>query len=210
MPEAPRPRRGRNSLSSEEILDAAERVASAGLSSLTIRAVAEELGASPMGLYRHVQSKDELIDLLLDRVLGRMPAIPETDDPVADLASFARAHRGLLTAHPWAVTALFARPLPGPNAIPIGEQCLAVLARAGYDGREAVALFSGILALNYGWMSFALARLDPEAAQSLARIDAGPGALFPRTAAVGAEMAAFGSDSHYEIVLARLCAGIAA
>ncbi|MFT4294489.1 MAG: helix-turn-helix domain-containing protein [Micropruina sp.] len=200
-----RTRRRRNSLNLDEILDAAERVAADGIESLTIRAVAEQLGASPMGLYRHVAGKDELIDLLLDRVLGRMPTVPETADPLHDLACFARTHRDLLADHPWAVPALVARAAPGPNAVPIGEQCLNILARAGVQGGEAVAVFSGVLALNYGWMSFALGRRRPEASASLARIEAGPRGDFPRTAAAGPELAQFGSDRHYDVVLARLC-----
>ena len=71
-----------------------------------------------MGLYRYVAGKEELVEALLDRVLGRMPAVPETADPLADLGAFATAHRDLLLAHPWAVPGLIAHPLPGPNALP--------------------------------------------------------------------------------------------
>ena len=112
-------------------------------------------------------------------MLGRMPAVPETEDPLADLAAFATAHRDLLLAHPWAVPGLIAHPLPGPNALPIGEQALRILHRLGVDGDRAVATFSGIIALNYGWVSFAIARRASEAAPSMRRIESGPAADFP-------------------------------
>jgi AcrR family transcriptional regulator len=210
MADQPRPRRARNSLTIPDILDAAEAVASNGMDAFTIRAVADRLGSSPMGLYRYVAGKEELVEALLDRVLGRMPVVPETVDALADLESFALTHRDLLIAHAWAVPGLIAHPLPGPNALPIGEQALRLLHRLGVEGDRAVAMFSGIIALNYGWVSFALARRAAEAAPSLARISAGPSEGFPYTTAVGAAMAHFGSDDHYRAVLSELLSGLAA
>jgi AcrR family transcriptional regulator len=209
MTDSSRPRRARNSLTVPGILDAAEAVASTGMEKLTIRAVADELGSSPMGLYRYVTGKEELIEALLDRVLGRMPAVPETADPLADLAAFATAHRDLLLAHPWAVPGLIAHPLPGPNALPIGEQALRLLHRLGVDGDRAVATFSGIIALNYGWVSFSIARDATEAAPSIRRIESGPAADFPHTVAVGGAMARFGSAEHYVTVVSELLGGLA-
>jgi AcrR family transcriptional regulator len=208
MTDTSRPRRTRNSLTIPAILDAAETVASTGMGNLTIRAVADELGSSPMGLYRYVAGKDELVEALLDRVLGRMPAVPETADPLADLAAFATAHRDLLLAHPWAVPGLIAHPLPGPNALPIGEQALRILHSLGVDGDRAVATFSGIIALNYGWVSFAIARSATEAAPSLQRIASGPGDDFPYTTAAGQAMARFGSEDHYTMVLTEVLSSL--
>jgi AcrR family transcriptional regulator len=210
MTDQPRPRRARNSLTVADILDAAEAVASNGMDAVTIRAVAERLGSSPMGLYRYVASKEELVEALLDRVLGRMPDVPETTDPLADLRAFAFTHRDLLIAHPWAVPGLIAHPLPGPNALPIGEQALRLLHRLGVEGDRAVAMFSGVIALNYGWVSFALASRAAAAAPSLERISAGPADGYPHTTAVGAAMARFGSDDHYRTVVSELLGGLAA
>ena len=87
-------RRRRNSLTAEEILDAAELVAVHGLDGLTMRAVAAGLQAAPMSLYRYFATKELLVDALLDRVLGRFDPGPETADWRADLAAFTRAHAG--------------------------------------------------------------------------------------------------------------------
>src|SRR3954470_24628974 len=99
----PRTRRPRGSLSPEVILDAAEDVAARGVGALSMRAVADRLGAAPMALYNHFATKEQLVDALLDRVLGRFEAEPATDDWSEDLRLFARAHRRLLVRHPWAV-----------------------------------------------------------------------------------------------------------
>jgi AcrR family transcriptional regulator len=207
---AARTRRPRGSLTREGILDAAESIAEfAGFDALTVRAVANRLGAAPMALYNHFADKDELVDALLDRVLGRFEPEPSTDDWLQDLKAFARAHRKVLTDHAWAVAPLFSRPTPGMSAVVVGEHALAIIRRGGAGNDEAVAIFSGVIALNYGWSSFTAARvLDPAAGEQVAAAMATlPRDAFPHTAAIAAEMVGYGSDEHYELVLGRLLSG---
>lgn len=207
-------RRRRGSLTREAILDAAERVVGAGGGELTIRAVAAELEASPMALYRYFGTKDELLEALLDRVLGRVRTGPESADWVEDLRAFARAHREVLAAHPWAVTALFAHAVPGLNAVQLGEVALAILARGGIHGEAAVAAFSAVVAMNYGWCAFASARDTPSTAGGPASdlapaLAALPVEHFPLTVAAAGPLARYGAPEQYELALDRLVAGIA-
>src|SRR4051794_10586088 len=146
----PRTRRPRGSLTPEVILDAAEAVAAQGFDALSMRAVADRLGAAPMALYNHFATKEQLVDALLDRVLSRFDPEPTTDDWTEDLRRFARAHRRLLVTHPWAVAPLFTQPNPGMSSVRIGEVALRILRRGGFSNTRAVAAFSGIIALNYG------------------------------------------------------------
>jgi len=172
------------------ILGAAEAVAREGFGGLTIRAVANALDAVPMALYNHFATKDELVDALLDRVLSRFEPEPPTDDWLQDLRAFARAHRRVLVEHPWAVAPIFSRPNPGPSAVAIGDHAFGILARGSFTEDAAVAAFSGILALNYGWSSFTAARdLDP-------------------TGITAAQMGEYGSDRHYELVLGHFLDGL--
>lgn len=210
MPPAPRPRRKRGSLTRELILDAAEELAQDGFDALTMRSVAAHLKAAPMALYNHFADKDELVDALLDRVLGRFDPPPPAGDWPHDLKAFARAHRKVLTDHPWAVAPLFSHPTPGMSAVRVGEHALAIIRSGGVTNDEAVAIFSGVIALNYGWSSFTAARqLDPAAGEQVAAAMASlPADAFPHTAAVAGEMVAYGSDEHYEFVLDRLVRGL--
>jgi AcrR family transcriptional regulator len=207
----PRTRRPRGSLTREVILDSAESVAAQGFDALSVRAVAARLGAAPMALYNHFATKDELVDALLDRVLSRFEPEPATDDWTEDLRRFARAHRRLLVEHPWAVAPLFSQPNPGMGSVRIGELALRILRRGGFSGAGAVAAFSGIIALNYGWSSFTAARdLDPEGPSHdvgamLAQL---PRKEYPLTADVAPEMGAYGSDQHYDFVLDYLLTGL--
>ena len=208
-----RPRRARSSVTAAEILLAAEIVARDGFDALTIRAVATQMGASPMALYRYFATKDELIDAMLDRVLGRIELTPTKDDWLADLTAFAAAHRAVLSDHPWAIVPLFTHSNPGVNAAVIGETALEILERGGITGADAVATFCGILALNYGWFAFSTSRdatravVEPEAAlaESLSVL---PADRFPLTLSVADELSHYGSDAHYARALRQLIAGV--
>jgi AcrR family transcriptional regulator len=175
-----------------------------------MRAVAARLGGVPMALYNHFATKDDLVDGLLDRVLA--PEAPQSsDDWREDLRAFARAHRRLLVAHPWAVAPLFNQPNPGLGAVRIGEFALEILRRGDFSTARAVAVFSGLIALNYGWSSFTVARdLDPggpshEVAAMLAAL---PRGRFPLTVEAAGAMGAYGSDADYDFVLDRFLGGL--
>jgi len=210
-PPPARRRRPRGSLTRDLILNAAEEVAQQGFDALTLRAVAARLEAAPMALYRYFATKDELINALLDRVLGRFAPDPPSDDWIEDLRRFARAHRQLLDEHPWALAELFSHPNPGLNATRIGEVALNILRRALSANESVVGTFGGLLALNYGWAAFASAReAQPAnaAAQVREALAALPRSEYPRTAAVADEMATYGNERHYDLVLEQLLAGI--
>ena len=73
------PRRRRDPLTQEAIVDAALEVLDAdGLDLLSMRHVARTLGTTAGALYWHVGSKDGLLDLMFDRVIGEQP-VPDPD-----------------------------------------------------------------------------------------------------------------------------------
>jgi AcrR family transcriptional regulator len=201
----PRRRRKRGSLTPDVILQAAEAVAEQGFDALSMRAVAARLEAVPMALYNHFATKEQLVAALLDRVLGRFEPPEPTGDWLEDLRRFARAHRALLARHGWAVAPIFTNPSPGLGAVRIGELALTILKRGGLTDSQAVAAFSGLIAINYGWASFTVAR-DLDVGAMLSAL---PAELFPRTVATAAEWGAYGADEHYEFVLDRFLKGLA-
>ncbi len=80
-----------------------------GIESLSMRRLAEELGVVPMALYKHVASKEELLDGMVDVVIG------EVDPPIAgaDWKSAVRARilsaRSALLRHSWAASVIESR-----------------------------------------------------------------------------------------------------
>ena len=67
--------------SPEGIVDAALVVLDReGLDGFSMRAVAEELGTGAGSLYWHVRGKEELLNLMVDRVIGALE-VPDPDPP---------------------------------------------------------------------------------------------------------------------------------
>lgn len=116
--DAGEPRRGpKAGLSVERVVAAAVALADAeGLAALSMRRVATELGVGAMTLYTHVPGKGELVDLMLDHVLGELYGDDLAPGPWrARLEAVARANWDLLVRHPWAVHVATGRPPLGPN-----------------------------------------------------------------------------------------------
>jgi len=134
------PRRRADPLTTDAIVDAALRVLdSDGLDGLSMRRVADELGASAASLYWHVGSKDGLLDLLLDRVIGEIQ-VPE---PVPErwreqLKEVAIATRATILAHRDIVRISIGRIPMGPNALRHTERVLAILRSGGVPDELAV------------------------------------------------------------------------
>jgi AcrR family transcriptional regulator len=104
-------------LTTQAIVDAAMNVADCdGLDSVSIRRVASLLGVRPMSLYTHIASKDELLDLMANELLGSMLVDPPpTGGWRLELSAIARRSHEVFVAHPWILAAFARRPRPGPN-----------------------------------------------------------------------------------------------
>ncbi len=109
----------RPSLDVDRVVAAAVRLADAeGLGALSMRRVAADLGVGAMTLYGHVPGKGELVDLMLDTVLGEL--YPDEDvvtggDWRDRLQAVARANWDLFLRHPWALHLATGRPPLGPH-----------------------------------------------------------------------------------------------
>jgi TetR/AcrR family transcriptional regulator, tetracycline repressor protein len=139
------PRRGsprrRDPLTREAIVDAAMRVLDAeGLDGLSMRRLGEELGTGAASLYWHVGSKDGLLDLLLDRVIGEL-AVPDPDPQHwrEQLKETARAMRATILRHRDVVRISIGRIPMGPNSLRYSERVLAILRAGGVPDDLAVA-----------------------------------------------------------------------
>jgi AcrR family transcriptional regulator len=135
--EAPRePGRGRGrgrggGLTRDEIVAAALRVADTeGPEAISMRRIAAELGVGTMSLYHHVPTKDDLLDLMQDVVMGEL--VIADDELSADwreaLAQISRRTRDVYERHPWMVSGAYERPQMGPRAFAHVEQSLGVFA----------------------------------------------------------------------------------
>ncbi|WP_433345858.1 TetR/AcrR family transcriptional regulator [Microtetraspora malaysiensis] len=94
----------RAALTHDRIAEAAVAIADAeGIDAVSMRRLAERLGVATMGLYRYVRGKDEVIELMLDAVIGREAQVEPAADWRATLRAAAWGLRAVLLRHPWIV-----------------------------------------------------------------------------------------------------------
>lgn len=114
--------------SRDQIADAAIEIADEeGLDAVTMRKVAARLGTGAMSLYRYVDSKNALVELMGDRVVGREEWPELSGDWRQDLRDLARGQRRALLAHPWLSRVWAGKPAMGPNMLRGFERSMSIL-----------------------------------------------------------------------------------
>jgi AcrR family transcriptional regulator len=142
----------RPGLTLERIVATAVEIADAeGLDAVSMNRVAKELRTGAMSLYRYVESKRELLALMIDAAIGGVPPTPPAGDWRARLERWARATLTAMRAHPWAANAPIAGPPLAPHAVAWFEDALAALAGTGLteDEKPSVVLMLSGYAANH-------------------------------------------------------------
>ncbi|WP_242903549.1 TetR/AcrR family transcriptional regulator [Actinomadura terrae] len=143
--EEPPPPGPRPLLSRQKVVEAAiAKADTEGVDAVSMRRLATGLGVGTMTLYRYVPSKDDLLVLMNDAVLGEdEPPDRPSGDWRADLMRVMRLQRSVARRHPWWVETAVGRPPIGPNALRINEFALGALARFDLD----IAVMQALVAL---------------------------------------------------------------
>jgi AcrR family transcriptional regulator len=131
-------------LSRESIAAAALAIADTeGFASVSMRRVAQELGVGTMSLYYYVKTKDDLIAVMDDALMGEalLPSIPR--DWRRALTEIATRTHDLFLRHPWALVSMLSAP-PGINAMRHMEQCLEALAGTSMTAQQKLALLATV------------------------------------------------------------------
>ena len=142
--------------SREEIAATAVALAdSGGLDAVSMRAVAAALDTTAGSLYRYLSSREDLLDLMTDRVAGELRPFPELGggpdrDWLEGMSQLARRQLDLCRRHPWLVQVLPRPSAPGPQTLAWLDHCLAVLRPVPAPAPaklEAIAVVTGIVTL---------------------------------------------------------------
>ena len=122
----------RTALNATQVVDAAMRRADAqGLESVTMRAVAADLGVTPMALYNHVEGREQLVDAMVERVVA---LIPEADGHAAwndALRARILAARSTIDSHQWAWGAIETRTSAGPAVLGYMDSLMGIMFAGG-------------------------------------------------------------------------------
>jgi AcrR family transcriptional regulator len=210
-------RRRRDPITREAIVDTALRLLDRdGLDQLSMRRVAEELGTGAASLYWHVGSKDGLLDLVLDRVIGEVD-VPDPDPErwQEQVKELARAQRAVILRHRDLVRISLGRIPLGPNALELSERTLAILRAGGLSDELAVLGQQLLIATVNG---FTLDETSPPEAGDWQQvgnevrdyIGSLPGERFPNLQAVADQFTVTDRDEAFDLLLDIFVSGLAA
>lgn len=227
MPEAPwlrapRKPRQRPPLSREAIVDAALRIIDRdGALAFSMRKLADELGVGAGAVYWHVENKEQLLQLVFDRVIGEL-AMPEPDRKTwrEQVKEAARDEREMMRRHPGIAQLSLGRIPVGPNAVRYMEWHLALLRAGGLSDRVA-ALAGDLIYLYVGAFSYeeCIGMAVPTEGDGSPRDFIGeltayfaslPPERFPNLSELASRLTAGGHDERFEFGLDVLLDGLVA
>jgi AcrR family transcriptional regulator len=121
-------------LTKERVLQAAVGLADrGGIESLTMRRLGPELGVDAMALYRHVRNKDDLLNAIVEDLIGQIDRPEPGEDWKPALREQLMAARQVMLRHPWARRVLEERGTAGPVMLGYVESVLAILLDGGFS-----------------------------------------------------------------------------
>lgn len=206
--------RRRDPLTREAIVAAALKVLDRdGLDGFSMRRVAEELDTGAASLYWHVGSKDGLLDLVFEEVIGEheIPD-PDPDRWQEQIKEAARAMRETIHRHRDVVELSIGRIPLGPNAIRVSERTLAILRAGGIPDDLAVQSYLLLMSIVNGFTmdesGFDEESQGPDAppidemgAMVRDYFESLPADRFPNLRAVAGSFAMSDQDARFELLL---------
>jgi AcrR family transcriptional regulator len=201
----------RQPLTREKIVDAAlvllERD---GLQGLSMRKLAHELDAGAATLYWHVGDKEQLLGLLLDRIVGENE-VPEPDPEhwQEQLKAFARSTRRMFKSRRDAAQLSMGRIPNGPNSLPKMEAALALLAAASLPPK-VISYAADMFALYVGAFAYEESMPPPDTERMGDFLKTLPPEQFPFMSGLADELMAGDADERFEWALDLLIAGLEA
>ena len=122
-----------------------------GIESLTMRKLADELGAGAMSLYYYVPNKEELLDGMVDVVFSEIELPPTGVDWRTAMRRRAVSTREVLNRHRWAVGLMESRRSPGPASFRVHNAVLGCLREGGFSVEMTIQAYSVLDAYIYGF-----------------------------------------------------------
>lgn len=139
-----------SSLSREGIAAAAIELADAeGLDAVSMRRVAAALGVGTMSLYHYVRTKDEVLSLMGDAIMGEF-LILEAEMPAdwrGAIREIARRTKASYDRHPWMLLGMLqgrGGATPGANLMRHADQSLGAFAGLGLSARDQLHLTGAV------------------------------------------------------------------
>jgi AcrR family transcriptional regulator len=123
-----------------------------GIQAVTMRRLARELGVEAASLYHHVDSKDQILDGLVDVVAAEIEPPQSFGDWREAISQRARHTREVLRRHPWAVALMASRTTPGPATLRLLEAGIGYFREDGFSVEAAAHAISAVDSYVHGFV----------------------------------------------------------
>lgn len=144
-------RSARSKLSRRQIIECAlTLVRTEGLTALSMRRIATEMGTGPMSLYRHIADRDDLLVGMLDHVALAIEAPPSEPDDRQEIVAIMMTIHQTFRADPWLVHVLLFEGQGSLKVLPLFDRIFAALAGLGCDHQQALDQYCLLLHYTYG------------------------------------------------------------
>ncbi|MER7463065.1 TetR/AcrR family transcriptional regulator C-terminal domain-containing protein [Streptomyces sp. NPDC097981] len=121
-------------LNRDRVLRAAVALADGiGIESLSMRRLAQELGVVPMALYKHVANKEQLLDAMVEAVVGEIDAPAPGSDWQSAVRQRVLSARAALLGHPWAAQVIRSRTGPTPAVLAYMDSVIGMFRTGGFS-----------------------------------------------------------------------------
>jgi AcrR family transcriptional regulator len=121
-------------LSKERVLRAAIDLAdTGGIESLSMRKLGQALGVEAMSLYNHARNKDDILDGIVDVIIGEIDPGQLAADWQPALRQTILAARAVLLRHPWGPRVIETRTNPGPAMLRHVDTVFGILRAGGFS-----------------------------------------------------------------------------
>jgi AcrR family transcriptional regulator len=123
----------RTPLSKDRVLHAAMKLADeGGIKAVSMRKIAQELGVEAMSLYNHVNSKDEIVDGIVDLVATEIDLAPDGADWKEAMRRRVISAHEVLLQHPWACSLWMSSQTFGAARMRYGDAVLRGFREGGF------------------------------------------------------------------------------
>jgi AcrR family transcriptional regulator len=145
-----RPRVRAERLDEQTIVDAALEIARHRMADLTMRSVSDKLQVSVGALYKHVGGRDELVALVVERILSQAPPVcPDVGDGWLALRAQVLGLGALVDQYPGLDEIVIAHSPDSPKANELRREGIAALTSQGLTADEALGVYR---AVTYLWL----------------------------------------------------------
>jgi AcrR family transcriptional regulator len=176
-----------------------------------MRRLGQELGVEAMSLYNHVANKDEILDGIVDLVVGDIEVPPTGTNWKTAMRQRAISAHEVLLAHPWAATLIMSRFNIGPGMTRYLDATLGRLRAGGFSIEGALDAWNTLDSHIYGFtlqelnLPFEVEEAQQVSADVLGRI---PADEFPHVAEVISEIMRTGRVESFEFGLDLILDGL--